>query len=202
MRIWLDDEELALADDVIAEGKEEIYEEVKRIASTRGRIITGMVLDGEAIDDFDVFVLVVGGQEVVFNSQSVRELVIETIAEGAEYLPALLNGLGSIAAKLETGSDKEAQNMLADAVEGINWLFSVFERSCALLGIAAESFTSGNLAEEADVIRGILEEMTSVMESGKNLELAFVIRDRLIPAMERFRLYWGEVARTLEAPLQ
>jgi hypothetical protein len=202
MRIWLDDEELALSEDVIANGREEIYEEVKRIASTRGRVLTVLVLDGETIDDFEVFTSVEGGQDVVFISQSVRELVIETIADGAEYLPTLLSGLGNIATKFEAGSDKDAQNMLAVAVEGINWLFSVFERSCSLLGIAAESFTSGSLAEEADVIRGVLEEMTSVMESGKNLKLAFIIRDRLIPAMERFRLYWGEVAKTLEAPLQ
>ncbi|MDL2264356.1 hypothetical protein LJC31_06855 [Synergistaceae bacterium OttesenSCG-928-I11] len=201
MRIRLDDEELVLDDDIVEEGKEEIYEEVKRIASTRGRVITGTVLDGEPIDDIDVFLSISSGQDIQFISQSVRALVIDSLAEGAKYLPTLLGGLGNVATRFEAGDDKEAQGMLVTAIEGINWLFGVFERSCGLLGITAESLVSGDFGKDSGNIKQVLDEMTSAMEGGKNLKIAFVIRDRLIPAMECFAMYWDEVARTLEAPL-
>ncbi len=202
MRIRLDDEELILSDEIVEEGKEGIYEEVKRIASNRGRVITGTVLDGEPIDDIDVFLSISSGQDIQFVSQAVRALVIDSLAEGTKYLPTLLGGLGNIAAKFEAGDDGEAQNMLASAIEGINWLFSVFERSCGLLGITGASLVSGDFGQDSEEIKRVLDDMGTAMENKKNLKLAFIIRDRLIPAMERFSAYWDEVARTLEAPLQ
>ncbi len=202
MRIRLDDEELILGDDIAQAGKEEIFEEVKRIAANRGRVITGTVLDGEPIDDIDVFLSISSGQDIQFVSQAVRALVIDSLAEGTKYLPTLLGGLGNVAAKLETGNNEEAQNMLASAIEGIDWLFGVFDRNCGLLGITADNLTSGDLDKDSEVIKGILDDMNAAMESGKNLKLAFVIRDRLIPAMERFSTYWEEVSRVPEAPLQ
>lgn len=202
MRIRLDDEELVLSGGIVEEGKAGIYEEVKRIASNRGRVITGTVLDGEPIADIDVFLSISSGQDIQFVSQSVRALVIDSLAEGTKYLPALLAGLEKVAAKFEAGDDGEAQKMLVPAIEGINWLFGVFDRSCGLLGITAENLASGDFGKDSGNIKRVLDDMSTAMENRKNLKLAFIIRDRLVPAMERFSVYWDEVSRTLETPLQ
>lgn len=202
MRIRLDDEVISLDDDIIEEGKEAIYNEAKRIAVSRNRVITETILDGEGIDDLDVFFSLSSGQDIQFVTQPVRALVHDSMAEGSKYFPSLFVGLENVATKFEAKKDQEAQGLLAQAIDGINWLFGVFDRTCILMAVTTDSLESGDFTKDSEDIKSVLDEMTSTMEEGKNLKLAYVIREKLIPALRSFSTYWDEVAKSLESPLQ
>lgn len=202
MMIRLDDEVVSFDEDILSEGKKAIYDEVNRIAVSRGRVIIRTILDGVEIEELDVFLSLSGGQDIQFITKPVRELVRESLAEGSRYLPSLISGLETVASKFEAKRDQEAQSMLATAIDGINWLFGAFDRTCILTAVTTDTLKTGDFKKDLDEWRSALDEMASAMEGGKNLKLAYTIREKLIPAIERFSTYWAEVAEILEGPLQ
>jgi hypothetical protein len=103
---------------------------------------------------------------------------------------------------IEEGREKDVQVPFSQAVEGINWLVGVFAKSCTLLGITAGGLSSGNWNDDLRRLNETLEEMISVMESGRTMRMAYTIRERLIPVMKRFALYWSDISAQLETPLQ
>lgn len=202
MRIRLDDEELSLSSDIMEGGRRGIFDAARQMATTNGRVITEVIVDGESLDDMESFCELSSGQDVQFKSQVIGSLVRESIAEGRSYLPNLLNGLAVVASKFEAGSVEEARTLMAQGVEGINWLVSVFDRCTGFLGFTDSSFTSGDFPADVTAIKEAMGDMVKAMEAGQDKKMAFVIRDALLPALERFSAYWDEVARTLDTPMQ
>jgi hypothetical protein len=103
---------------------------------------------------------------------------------------------------IEENNEPAAKNAFAQAIDGVNWLVGVFAKSCALLGITAESLTSGDWEQDSRTLNEVLEEMILVMESGRPMRLAYIIRERLLPVVNKFASYWSEIASQLESPLQ
>lgn len=202
MKIFVDGEVFALPEGAEADGKKGIYESVRLAAIKDGRVITNVIVDGAELAEPDLFLEIAGGIEARFETQAVRVLVGESLAEGTKYMPTLIAGLETIATKFEKGENKDAGDMFGQAAEGVNWLFGVFERCCGLLGVTAETLKTGNFAEDSEHIKDVLNEMTASMEAGEDLKLAFLIRDKLIPVIERFSKYWEEVSNVRHAPLQ
>jgi len=202
MRIWLDDVEFVVSGDIIDEGKEAIFEAARKNSLSSNRVIVGIAVDGVSIEDEDAFFSLSGGIDVRFTSQPIIELVRESVAEGRKYIPALVKGLEGIATMIEENDEAGAKNSFAQAIDGINWLVSVFARSCALLGVSAERLASGDWPSDSLELNKTLEEMISIMESGRMMRLAYIIRERLVPSIKKFAFYWAEIASQLESPLQ
>lgn len=202
MKIILDGEEINVPSEVVSEGKRALFEEARRTAGKKGRVITGIKVDGVDIEDADAFAKLSGGQDIRFTTQLVRELVSESIDEGKKYMPKLFAGLETIATKYEAGEQEEARAMFSAAVDGVNWTFGVFEKCCGLLGIVAKNFRSGDFDTDAESLKQALSEMNAAIEKGQDLKLAYTIRESLLPTLRRFAGYWDEVASTLETPLQ
>jgi hypothetical protein len=202
MRVTLDDVELSVSEGIIDEGKRSVYEAARRSALSKNRVIVDIVVDGESIQDEDAFFSLSGGFDVRFRSQPIIDLVRESVTEGLRYIPALSKGLEGIATMLEENREQDAGVSLSQALEGLNWLVSVFDRSCGLLGMSADSFVSGNLTGDSVELNKVLEEMAGIMESGRSMRLAYVIRERLLPVVGKFAGYWHEIASQLERPLQ
>jgi hypothetical protein len=202
MRVRLDDALLQISESVIEEGKEAVFEFARRNALSKNSVIVEIVVDGVQIEDEATFFSLAGGVDIHFVSQPIIGLVRESVEEGQKYIPTLLKGLEGIATLIEEGSERDAQSSFAQAIEGINWLVGVFAKSCALLGITADSLSAGDWALDSKEMNETLEEIISIMESGRAMRMAFIIRERLIPAVGKFGAYWSDISSQLESPLQ
>lgn len=198
MKVTLDGSEFALGDGMKGGDKRAIYDAVRAAAAKDGRVITSLSVDGNEISDVDAFCAISGGQTIEFTSQAVRSLVNESAAEGTRYLSALMPGVSDIATKFERGEDDAAHRMLSDAVEGINWIFGIFEKICGITGITAESLKAGKFSEDSEHIKEALTEMNTAMEAGDGMKLAYIIRSKLAPVLEKFKGYWDEVVSTID----
>ncbi|MDR1965530.1 MAG: hypothetical protein LBQ36_02365 [Synergistaceae bacterium] len=202
MRVRLDDEELSISEDIIEEGKEAVFEAVRKSAFSKNRVIVDIVVDGVSIQDEDAFFSLSGGLDINFASQPIKDLVRESIDEGKNYIPTLVRGLQGIATMIEEGNEAGAKGSFSQAIDGINWLVGVFAKSCALLGVTASGLASGNWESDSRELNQVLEDMISVMEGGRMMRMAYIIRERLIPSIEKFASYWSEIASQLDSPIQ
>ncbi|MDR3278906.1 MAG: hypothetical protein LBT23_00175 [Synergistaceae bacterium] len=202
MRVMLDDVELVIGEDIIDEGKEAIFDSARQNALSNNRVIVGIQVDGVAIEDEDAFFSLSGGIDIRFASQPIIDLVRESVSEGQKYIPALVKGLEGIATMIEESDETGAKNAFSQAIDGINWLVSVFARSCALLGVSSDGLSSGNWSQDSLEMNKTLEEMIAIMESGRMMRMAYIIRERLVPVIKKFALYWAEIASQLASPLQ
>jgi hypothetical protein len=202
MIVTLDDAQLSIDESLIAEGHEAIFEAARRSAISKNRVIVKITVDGVDIEDETAFFALSGGIDIRFGSQPIIDLVKESIEEGRGYIPALLRGLEGIATMIEEGRESEVKLPFSQAVEGINWLVGVFAKSCALLGVTADGLSSGDWGEDSRRMNEVLEEMVAVMESGKIMKMAYIIREKLIPVINKFALYWSDISSLLESPIQ
>ena len=202
MRIRLDEEELPLSEETIKEGKEAVFEAARKSALSKKSVIIEIIVDGIQIEDEEAFFSLSGGMDIHFTSQPIITLVRESVEEGLKYIPTLLKGLEGIATLIEEGRDNEAISSFLQAVEGITWLVGVFEKSCALLGITLDNISAGDWAKDTKELNEALEEIISIMESGRAMRMAFVIRERLIPEITKFSPYWLDISSQLDSPVQ
>ena len=202
MTIWLDGVELSVGEETIEEGKEAVFDAARKKALSGNRVIVNITVDGVEIEDEDAFFSLSGGRDVRFVSQPIIDLVRESVAEGQRYIPALLKGLEGIATMIEENNETGARNAFSQAIDGINWLVGVFAKSCALLGVTSSGLASGDWDKDAGELNAALEEMVSVMESGRTMRMAYIIRERLSPAIEKFASYWSDIESQLDRPLQ
>lgn len=202
LRVRLDDVELALSEDVLEKGKRAVFEVARQDALGRNAVIVGIMVDGEPINDEETFYSLSGGLDIHFTSQPVRDLVAESLGEGERYLPLLSTGLETVATLFEEKKNDEAQSKLLQAIEGINWLVDVFDKSCVLMGIRPDVLKSGNFLQDRATLNDVLSEMVDVMESEKMIDLAYLIREKLLPVVNKFSVYWAEISTEMESPLQ
>jgi hypothetical protein len=202
MRIRLDDVDLALGSDIMDGGKEAIYGAVRRLALDSNSVITDILVDGESVDEESAFLALSGGLDIRFISKPVKELIPESIAEGERYIPLLEAGLDSVATLFEQGSDQEALSRFAQCVDGIDWLMAVFGKCEALLNIPLDGFRCGNYNEYVEDFNRTQKDILSSMEGRKNMRVAFLIRDELIPLINRFSRFWDEAKTQAETQLQ
>jgi hypothetical protein len=202
MRVRIDGAELPISESIIGEGKEAIFEAARRSALSKNSVIVEITVDGVQIEDEETFFSLSGGVDIHFTSQPIISLVRESVDEGQKYIPALLKGLEGIATLIEEGREGEAQNSFAQAAEGINWLVGVFAKSCALLGITSDGLSSGDWSLDSKELNAVLEEIISIMEGGRAMRMAFVIRERLIPVISKFSSYWSDISSQLDGPIQ
>ncbi|MDR1515838.1 MAG: hypothetical protein LBS45_09085 [Synergistaceae bacterium] len=202
MRIRLDDVDLALSSDILNGGKEAIYDAVKRLALDGGGVIADIVVDGESVPEESAFCALSGGLDIRFVTQPIKNLIPESVAEGERYIPLLENGLESVATLFEQENDQGALARFTQCVDGIDWLMSVFGKCCVLLNIRLDSFKCGNYNEYIGDFNKAQKDILSSLENGKNMRVAFLVRDELIPLINRFSRFWNEVKEQAETPLQ
>jgi len=200
--VRLDEVDLTLPEDIPEKDKRMIFEAARQDALRRNSVIVEIVVDGQPIPDEETFYSLSGGLDICFTSQPVRELVNESLAEGERYLPHLSTGLSAVATLIEERKDDEAQVKLLQAIEGINWLVEVFDKSCVLMGVRPNELKSGDFLQDRSVLNEVLTEMADVMEKGSMLSLAYLIRERLLSVVTQFSAYWMEIKAEAESTPQ
>ncbi len=167
--------------------REALWKELNADISSRGEIILSLETDGEEMLP-EAFLQVSGDHDFVIKTKPIRLLVQESLEEAQRYLPALLKGYGTIADKLEKESTTEALELMQQAFEGTQWLLGVTQNSQVLLG---ESFLSDT--EEGKDLRDrvalVLEKIEKALEEQRFFEIAFLLREELIPGLGAFEEY-------------
>ena len=183
MKIYLDGQECAgIGGDG---GTSSILSAVVRRASDAGRVITEIRLDDVVMEE-EAFLNVSGGFRADFTSQSLRELVLESLDEALKYVPRLTGGLGEIAAHFEKNENTAGEGKLADAAEGLDWLLQVFQKCSSLLA------ENNNQSDVVEISKAFTESIGSLaaLHSEKNyLRMAFFIREQLIPEIDKFTVH-------------
>ena len=178
-----------------------LLEDLKAQALAQGRVLVSLVVDGSELDE-EGFRNLQGGRELRCETQSVRELVRDSLSQTKEYFPALQRGVEGIADRLEEGKVQEALQLLQQATEGIGWVLHVVQNCRLLLGIAEEEPRTGNLQADCARLQEILESLSGSLEQERFFELAFHLREELLPLLSQLNLYTEEFLVAAEEPVQ
>ena len=162
--------------------------EIRKFAANKGRVVTSLSLDGETISE-EAFLASTQGKELHVTTDSIRNLVSESLQEASRYLPVLTAGLGRIADSLEREKVKDAVGSFRQASDGIDWLIHVLTHCQSLLGLKDSEILDGKLDEVRNSLNGRLKDISASLEAGKYFELSFRLRNELIPELEKLVPY-------------
>ncbi len=161
---------------------------IRKFAAGKGRVVTSLSLDGETISE-EAFLASTQGKELHVKTDSIRNLVSESLQEASRYLPVLMTGLGRIADSLEREKVKDAANSFRQASDGIDWLIHVLTHCQNLLGLKDSEILDGKLNDVRNSLTDRLKDVSASLEAGKYFELSFRIRNELIPELEKLVPY-------------
>ncbi len=161
---------------------------IHKSVASKGRIVSSLSLDGENISE-ESFLASTQGQELHVKTDSIRNLVSESLQEASRYLPVLVAGLGRIADSLEREKVKDAADSFRQASDGIDWLIHVLTHCQNLLGLKDSEILDGKLDEVRNSLNGRLKDVSASLEAGKYFELSFRLRNELIPELEKLVAY-------------
>lgn len=162
--------------------------EIRKFAANKGRVVTSLSLDGETISE-EAFLASTQGKELHVTTDSIRNLVSESLQEASRYLPVLTAGLGRIADSLEREKVKDAADSFRQASDGIDWLIHVLTHCQNLLGLKDSEILDGKLDEVRNALNARLKDVSTSLEAGKYFELSFRLRNELIPELEKLAPY-------------
>ena len=161
---------------------------IHKSVASKGRIVSSLSLDGENISE-ESFLASTQGQELHVKTDSIRNLVSESLQEASRYLPVLVAGLGRIADSLEREKVKDAADSFRQASDGIDWLIHVLTHCQNLLGLKDSEILDGKLDEVRNSLNVRLKDVSASLEAGKYFELSFRLRNELIPELEKLVAY-------------
>ena len=161
---------------------------IRKFAAGKGRVVTSLSLDGEMISE-EAFLASTQGKELHVTTDSIRNLVSESLQEASRYLPVLTAGLERIADSLEREKVKDAVGSFRQASDGIDWLIHVLTHCQNLLGLKDSEILDGKLDELRNALNAHLNDVSASLEAGKYFELSFRLRNELIPELEKLVPY-------------
>ena len=161
---------------------------IRKFAAGKGRVVTSLSLDGETISE-EAFLESTQGKELHVTTDSIRNLVSESLQEASRYLPVLTAGLERIADSLEREKVKDAAGSFRQASDGIDWLIHVLTHCQNLLGLKDSEILDGTLDEVRNALNARLKDVSTSLEAGKYFELSFRLRNELIPELEKLVPY-------------
>jgi len=125
--------------------------------------------------------------------RDVKELVIEALEETKKYIPVVVQGVDLVAEKLENEETQEALMLMSKLMEGISWVMRVIQNSILLLGLKGENVADGNLLEVSQALTHSLEDAMPCLQEGKYFELAFRLREEILPRFRDIKPYVDEL---------
>ncbi len=186
MHVWIDDVPWPGAESTRT--KEELWTALNAFLAPLGKVPHLMVLDGEPLEA-EAFLQVAGGQELRVTSRPVRDLVRESLDQAVGYFSELRKGAANIADLLEEEKMQEALPLLSQLSEGTEWVLQVLARSQSLLALPDQELGDGGMGQVREHLLSVLRGMTASMEGEKFFDLAFRLREELVPTLDHLRGY-------------
>ena len=201
MRILMDGVEWKPREGSVPVGHAALLETLKVEALAQGRVLLQLSVDGSEIDE-EGFRTLQGGLELRCTTCPVRDLVRDSLRQARDFFPALLRGVEGIADRLEQGKTQEALQLLQQATEGIGWILHVLQNCRLLLGMTQEDQESGTIQTDCIRLQGLLENISESLEQERFFELAFRLREELLPLLRRLERYAEQYLTTAEEGVQ
>ncbi|MCL2767906.1 MAG: hypothetical protein FWE49_04200 [Synergistaceae bacterium] len=193
MKIFIDGEPFNPSSQVILRSKRRLISEIDEEISRKGLTYTNITVDGVEMDS-SAFVRLRKGREAHFKTCEIKTLVIESLQEAKNYLPRLNAGIQNIASGLERKEQEDISEHLASFAEGLDWLVSVMQKSQFLLKVK-----DSELVEKEGTITKLnksLESISECFEKGRIMEIAFHMRQGVLPEIKVISNYIAKLLET------
>ncbi|EHM10102.1 hypothetical protein TheveDRAFT_0972 [Thermanaerovibrio velox DSM 12556] len=191
MRFFLDNVEWH--EFVEGDQRSRVIQDIKNYAAQNGRVVMSWQLDGEEISE-EALMMSSAGSKINASTKDIRTLVSESLDQTEEYFPILVNGLLTVAEKLEAHEPEEALRLFQQATEGMGWVLQVLHHCGNLLGITPiERSDEFDLPSGCAKLQEALESVADSLQNGRLLEMAHRIREVMIPRLQEFTPYLGRL---------
>lgn len=161
MDLWVDGNRLTdVPDGLDTLGKVVSY--VAGLLESRSRVIQSVAVNDIEVPDWDADLKTPLPKDAVIRvtSESVAQIVSDSIISCLDYLPRLEDGVRSVAARIQQGREQEAVSVLPALLDGLEW-YSEFLGSLA----AIKPETAQEAGAMLDRFRAALDEIVAAWEA-------------------------------------
>lgn len=159
----------------------------------RNRVVQAISVDGLELYDWTENSSIELPQDATIHvrTQSVAELIISTLQSAMEYLPRLDSGGVRAATLIHEGREREAFELVAQLVEGLEWYAQLLGNLSQLLPQEEQ-----RASELLTALGNVLEELARSWEAQDHTLLADLLEYELPPEIEKGLEYVEELIRT------
>ena len=122
-------------------------------------------------------------QKLEIATSSLSSMVDENIKNGILYLSKLTPGLEQVSAMLRAGQHQEANTILLDIVDGIDWFSQLIELVVQAKDLDVETiqYDGKNLMERKSQLAGLTEKVLASYQEKDLIKLADVLEFEFLP---------------------
>lgn len=192
MEIYIDHEKTTI-DTTQLYSLDDIIREAEKISSIKGRIVAEMYIDGKPLDEVgDITIEEIGTIE--FTTKTPKIVFLEALQEMNLYLNRLRDGLQKIIGYLEQDNEREAMNMVSEAVNGLEWIYNIFSAGEGISNIDYESIGFKDVFER---YKSILGDLLNSIESRDNIMLSDLFGYEVIPLIDEIQDFIPKIYNTV-----
>ncbi|PIU68749.1 MAG: hypothetical protein COS84_00615 [Armatimonadetes bacterium CG07_land_8_20_14_0_80_40_9] len=173
----------------------EALDKIKEELKEKNLVVTKVLVDGKEIPLLQEVVwkerAVSEIEKVEVSSANPRELTIAGVLDSLTILPKINESLREAVRLIQTGSQEKGLNLLAEALEGLNWFNVVIQGVEKVLGIELSSFSikGVDLLKKREELVEVLRKALSSFQNRDFVNLGDLIEYELAPQIES----WLEV---------
>ncbi|MDR2338802.1 MAG: hypothetical protein LBF40_01490 [Deltaproteobacteria bacterium] len=188
--VTIDGQDLT-ANDIAGSNLEEILLNILEHPSTNGRVITGVLLNGEPYSEE------VPHAALEVDRDSIKSLELDTLTledmglaflrQGPEYLNTLMEALPRIVEAFRMGDEQEANEYFLNFLESLQLLMSMLEQSRQVLNLwqGQDEENGSDLSQFLDSMVEVLNTLISLQEQKDWIFLADVLEYELTDSLRR-----------------
>lgn len=172
--------------------------DIERQINQESRAVDIIKLNGRYLEEFNEAELqkmsLSEVKELEYITKSVQDLIKEGISLGKEYLPRLLAGIDNIIKNLENDEQITAFDLLANAVDGMQW----YIHNLTLIKEVIPKYSNSifnSLEQYLQNIIPVFREMSEAMESNDTVLLLDLLEYEIKPMVKQ----WITVNNELES---
>lgn len=192
MEIYIDHEKTTI-DTTQLYSLDDIIREAEKISSIKGRIVAEMYIDGKPLDEVgDITIEEIGTIE--FTTKTPKIVFLEALQEMNLYLNRLRDGLQKIIGYLEQDNEREAMNMVSEAVNGLEWIYNIFAAGESISNVDYEAMGFKDVFER---YKSILGDLLNSIESRDNIMLSDLFGYEVIPLIDEIQDFIPKIYNTV-----
>ena len=193
VKIFIDGEPFYPASPTASKSKQKLLAEIDEEIFQKGLTYTTITVDGIEMDSA-AFVRLRKGREAHFATCKIETLVIESLEEAVSYLPRLTDGIEKIAGALERKEQENINEQMTSFAEGVGWIVNVMQKNQILLKVKDSELPGKE--ETILKLNASLESISGCFEKGRIMEIAFHMRQGVLPEIVKISGYINKLLET------
>ncbi len=143
---------------------EEIINGIKNFVQSEGRVVSEVFIDGENIESIEM-INFENIKKIDFFTLTPRNIMLETLQELNLYIDKLSGGIKSIIEHLASDEEREAMEIILQAINGLEWVHDVIHAVGSITNLADEN------KEFFDIFSRYKKNLETVVESLENKDM-------------------------------